>query len=225
MDCFERGRQLRRGSQIRVAHAALLAIAVACTRPPRPAARAELLPRPLPQCGALPRVLPLDSTASSPGALPTEDTFLRVSRTVPGGFTRLEQGRNALLAIKMVDTAYADTVRTALLSAARERGEKSDGSALRKAELIAVPFSLATLVDWNTYLFRRVMDGAAREGVSVSSVGVNAHLDRVEIAVPTEAARVRMEEWLGQVDTPCGLVVTKIEGAPGVYPAVRTIRK
>jgi hypothetical protein len=130
----------------------------------------------------------------------------------------------------MVDTTFADSVRAALRpalqpAATQPKHESSDRDGLRDSELIEVPYSLATLVDWNDYLFRRLMDEGPRQGFLISSTGVNARLDRVEIALPNADARARAEVWLATQNTPCGLVVTKIEGAASVQPGVGTTRR
>jgi hypothetical protein len=161
------------------------------------------------------RALPRDSIRPfGDGRQPPEDVQLRVSRTVPGSLTSVtvyDPSERSVL--QMVDTTRADTVRTALLAAlAAEPSRVNEWFAdrVRAAELRQAAFSYADLVDWNTYLSRLLFDGAARDGIPISAVGVNLHSVHIEVMVPTEADRARLESWLARADIPCGLVETEL---------------
>ena len=188
-------------------------VVLGCTNAARSTSRAPS-PRALPQCAAVARPVPRDSFPPYGGPRPPEDLALRVSRVVPGGFTSFEAQPTGPVVLRMADTARADTVRAALAVAFAARGDSAFAARIRDARVRQVAFSLADLVDWKTYLSGLLFNEAGRGGVAVSMVGVDFHRGHVAVYVPGEAERARVEARLARGDLPCGLVETRISGAP-----------
>ena len=141
--------------------------------------------------------------------------MLRVSRSVPGGFTTVvvyETGRSEL---KMVDTTHVDTVRRALLAAlAADTSNlyKWFAERVRTAEIQQVTFSRVDLFDWKSYLTTLVWSDRRREALAVSGIGVDFRLGRIRLTVPSEIERARLEAALADAEIPCGLVETELGG-------------
>ena len=118
----------------------------------------------------------------------------------------------------MVDTAKGDTVRAALVAGLSPDSRKA--AMARDAELRAVSFSYAELVDWSRYFSRLLYGSGNDKRVSISGIGVDPHRVNVEIAVRSEADRERLETWLSRADIPCGLVVTSVGEPASTGPSI-----
>ena len=201
-----------RFSMRNTSRALLLSIVADCASSSRRAATEQSVFRPLPRCSASAHSVPRDSVPEYQGTRPPESLEVRVSRSVPGGLTSYEGGPTGRLVVQMVDTAQADTVRSALADAFNRQGNPAFAERIRNANVRPVAFSAADVADWHTYLTTLLYNDAAHEHVAISGVGADFHNVRVVIAVPTQTQRAWVEGRLARANIPCGLVQTEING-------------
>lgn len=139
----------------------------------------------------------------------TEDAFVALSRSVEGGFTAISGEGYGPLTIAMVDTSRAAGVRRALaslLASAAGDSAATIPARLATATLRPVPWSLAQLTDWNSYLAAILLPAAFRSRVALVGVGIDTFQARVVVFYEDDRARAWIESTLSAARIPCGLV-------------------
>ena len=139
----------------------------------------------------------------------------KLSRVVPGGFLSIDGGPGGRLILRMVDTTLADSVRAALLDEPSDltpEERQLTRARLDSAELRPVPFSMADLYDWNSYLSGLLFAESNRAGVRVTGIGGSPYYGRITVDGATEQDRAWVEERLARANIPCGLVQTQAYG-------------
>lgn len=167
----------------------------------------------LAQCESTVRSIPRDSVPTFGVRHPPEILPVRISRSVPGGFTWLEGDTLGPLVLEMVDTTRADTIRSALAAAFTADGYLKLAARVPSAVLRHAAFSAADLVDWQAYLTKRLYAEAAHDSMALSGIGADFHNARVVIAVPSERQLGWVQGRLAKAAIPCGLVELEIEGS------------
>ena len=216
---------MRRNVVIGLRVVAACALAAGCTphRTVRPSPRPR---QPLAHCVTTVRTLPTDSIVWIPALRrPPEHLTLRLSRTVPGGLTSIDQGSDGRPLLLMADTTKADSLRAALAAEFLSTGQKDYADALRTASVRQVAFSYANLTDWMNYLAIRLLRVNAVP--AVVGVGANIYGVHVDVDVASESDRSALEVWAESANVPCGLVMIGVSGplsvssgatGVGVYP-------
>lgn len=136
-----------------------------------------------------------------------DDSYVNVSRTVPGGFAGIYQDTaNNRPVMTFVDTA---TARRALGRVEQVWDSQSNVPAVdfRKVELAGARWTFAELDEWYRYIDPRVLD--ADSGISSSDIDEVANT--ISFGVIDETARKLLENKLAALGVSCNLVTTHIQ--------------